>query len=199
MKKAKLIKTISLMSCGLVATGSIPALMTSCSKTDDQYKPQNEQVVFEQMTAQIDAVLTQLSQMISETSAIGDQTKQVCLQVINSFQSTVVKQLKDLSTDPRINVVETMDPLEIFQQVLVFFHAPVMGAISTFFNSYIINKILGHDRAQSYIQLFEDITTNKIDLEIYAKTHWSLTDIFENILYPLCGSAFDEEAARQIA
>lgn len=200
MKKRTIIKTFTTLTCGLVATSFIPTLTTSCgSKHEDAYKPENEATVTKEMTEQFELMLDQIEDMIVHSELVPKELHFNFYELNQVLKGTVIQTLKTISEDKRIDVTEDKDPLEMFQQVLVLFHDPVMSSIEKLCNSDIVKFLFSEDSINNFIDLWDGILSNEIDLEIYAKSNWSLQDLFENVLYPLFDTESDIEIARKKA
>lgn len=78
------------------------------------------------------------------------------------------------------------DPVDVFQDVLSLFHNEIMTTLRTFCHTSIIMMIFEKDKINAFLNLWDNILSKKISLKNYAKSHWSLQDIYKDIIYPRC-------------
>ncbi len=71
-----------------------------------------------------------------------------------------------------------------------------MEGVYNFASNDVIKHLFSEEKINNFVNLMNGIVTKRIDLKKYAKSNWSLQDLFENVLYPLFG---DDEQAKEKA
>ncbi|MDE6477593.1 MAG: hypothetical protein K2L48_05510 [Mycoplasmoidaceae bacterium] len=170
----KILKNILLASCGLGAITSIPVVTTSCNYENasiiPNYKEYDAKVVVDEMADQFEMVGSQILGLISSQPTVSQTNKFYAAQVLNLVSQTIIPALKDAASKFG-DVYEDKDPLEIFQEVLVLFHDPIMEAVNKVASNKIVQFLFGEEKINNFVNLLDGILTKKIDLEKYAKNN----------------------------
>lgn len=195
IKKSSFWAPISALSIGsMLLTTSVvtqpnTSIKTSSNKVVNSVyatKPYDEKMLVGEVADQFDLVSTELVNSICSSSQIPQIYKDDAIQlhnIVNEEMSPIFAKI--IANTPTID--ERKDPMDIFQEVLSFFRDDIMGGINVICHHPFVVGLFGQERLDQFTKLWRQILGKEISLKEYAKSHWSLQDIFEGILYPLCG------------
>ncbi len=138
------------------------------------------------MSNQIQLVLDEVCVELDQLQITGEKVDAFKNVVKNIVDAQIIPALYDLAKRCPSSL-EDKDPLELFQEALILFKDELTDPVKNLFDSKLIQDLLGHENAEHAKKVVLGIIHGKIDLEKYAKAHWSLQDLFEGVIYPLLG------------